>query len=369
MLKLSHSLGSNFSFILKESLSQSKNGLKASCFISLKSKYSTASANEYNTKYNTSSNPEGRSFGFKNVNPQQHQSMVHEVFASVASKYDIMNDVMSLTTHRCWKKQMIEQTGYCRAVGEAKNATFLDVAGGTGDIAELIIGELSRRGLQSFYSTSASSNPNSTESQSKTQFQANPTENTSSSNPLNIETLEYFLNQPSSYGKVIISDINRHMLEEGKRRYASNYGTSSLVKGVPVHWFEANAEDLSKIPDNTIDGYSISFGIRNVTHIDKALKEAYRVLKPGGQFVCLEFSKVNNPLIGQVYDFYSYEIIPTMGSIIANDRESYQYLVESIRKFPDQETFLNMIQDAGFKNCYYENLTFGVVAIHHGFKV
>eukprot|EP00818_Percolomonas_sp_WS_P002479 CAMPEP_0117447992 /NCGR_PEP_ID=MMETSP0759-20121206/7162_1 /TAXON_ID=63605 /ORGANISM="Percolomonas cosmopolitus, Strain WS" /LENGTH=282 /DNA_ID=CAMNT_0005240347 /DNA_START=195 /DNA_END=1046 /DNA_ORIENTATION=- len=282
--------------------------------------------------------------------------MVHQVFQSVSSSYDVMNDLMSLTTHRCWKNHMIKGSGYCRAVGEMGDATFLDVAGGTGDIAELIIGELSGK------KTGASFRPNVHESQEASAQSSEQQEGAES-------PVAQFLNQKSRNGKVIISDINGYMLEEGKKRYQRSYNSSNLVKGVPVHWFEANAENLSALPDSSIDGYSISFGIRNVTNIDKALKEAYRVLKPGGHFVCMEFSKVDTPVVREFYDWYSYNVIPKMGEVVLNDRDSYQYLVESIRKFPNQETFLKMVQDAGFKNCYYENLTFGVVAIHHGFKI
>jgi len=134
---------------------------------------------------------------------------------------------------------------------------------------------------------------------------------------------------------------------------------------------EGNAENLEHIPDNSMDAYTIAFGIRNCTHVDRVLKEAYRVLKPGGRFMCLEFSKVENPVVSKVYDVFSFDVIPTMGQLVANDRDSYQYLVESIRKFPPQKEFAKMIKDAGFTvmGQGYEDLTFGVAAIHSGFKL
>ncbi len=136
-----------------------------------------------------------------------------------------------------------------------------------------------------------------------------------------------------------------------------------------LHFLEANAEGIPEIPDNSLDVYTISFGIRNVTDRLKALKEAYRMLRPGGRFMCLEFSHVRLPLVKELYGLYSYNVIPLIGELVANDRESYQYLVESIRAFPKQEEFLEMLKEAGFRYCFYEELTAGVVAIHSGFKV
>ena len=133
-------------------------------------------------------------------------------------------------------------------------------------------------------------------------------------------------------------------------------------------WVTGNAEGLP-LPDESVDVYTIAFGLRNVTHIDTGLKEALRVLKPGGRFYCLEFSKVNEPFLAKIYDQYSYRLIPKMGEIIARDRDSYQYLVESIRKFPKQQELVNRMEMAGFSRCRVENLTFGVVAIHEGVKI
>jgi len=165
---------------------------------------------------------------------------------------------------------------------------------------------------------------------------------------------------------VLVCDINQKMLEVGKKR-AETYLSIDQKKG--IQWLEGDAENLHSIPDNTFDAYTIAFGIRNCVHVDKVLREAYRVLRHGGRFYCLEFSHVSNPLIHWVYDQYSFQVIPAMGQVIAGDWDSYKYLVESIRKFPKQEEFRRMIQQAGFRFAKYENLTFGVAAIHSGFKI
>ncbi|ORX80951.1 hypothetical protein K493DRAFT_362035 [Basidiobolus meristosporus CBS 931.73] len=250
-------------------------------------------------------------FGFKDVPVAEKESLVGKVFANVASKYDIMNDAMSAGIHRVWKAHFIEQ------MAPAAGTKLLDVAGGTGDIA--------------------------------------------------LRFLDYCRDHHKDYtAHVTVLDINPEMLKYGRQRFGmTNYFNTPQVKFV-----ESNAEDLSSIPDNTYDVYTIAFGIRNCTHVDQVLKEAHRVLKPGGRFMCLEFGKVENPLLAKAYDLYSFEVIPRMGEVIANDKESYQYLVESIRKFPDQDTFAKMIKDAGFATFGkgYENLTFGVAAIHTGIK-
>ncbi|CAB0010297.1 unnamed protein product [Nesidiocoris tenuis] len=162
-------------------------------------------------------------------------------------------------------------------------------------------------------------------------------------------------------GTVTVCDINPDMLRVGQDRARKKNYTD-------IDWVEGNAETLP-FPDNSFSAYTIAFGIRNVTRIDLALKEAWRVLKPGGRFMCLEFSHVENEALRWVYDKYSFQMIPAMGQVIAGDWKSYQYLVESIRKFPVQETFAGMIESAGFWSVQYENLTFGVVAIHSGFKL
>lgn len=246
-------------------------------------------------------------FGFKDVKEAEKQSLVRGVFDSVAEKYDIMNDVMSGGLHRLWKNDLI------RDLRPKPGMHLLDVAGGTGDIAFRFL-----KAAQS--------------------------------------------DEHATPAKVTICDINHNMLKAGRAR--------ALDKGefAPVDWITGNAEMLP-LPDCSVDAYTIAFGIRNVTHIDIALKEAYRVLKPGGRFMCLEFSKVDLPLLKQIYDVYSFHLIPHFGEMITGDKDSYQYLVESIRKFPTQEKFKGMIEHAGFKRTSYRNLSGGIVAIHSGWRI
>ncbi|XP_059490411.1 2-methoxy-6-polyprenyl-1,4-benzoquinol methylase, mitochondrial [Neocloeon triangulifer] len=161
---------------------------------------------------------------------------------------------------------------------------------------------------------------------------------------------------------ITVCDINQAMLDVGRNR-ASGLGYTGM------EWLQGDAENLSSIADNSFDAYTIAFGIRNVTHIENALSEAYRVLKPGGRFMCLEFSLVQNENLRWLYDQYSFQAIPVMGQLIAGQWKAYQYLVESIRQFPNQEEFASMIERAGFKFVRYENLTFGVVAVHSGHKL
>ncbi len=160
---------------------------------------------------------------------------------------------------------------------------------------------------------------------------------------------------------ITISDINSDMLRVGRDRAIDRGMANNFT------WVEANAEKLP-FKDATFDAYTISFGLRNVTHIDNALKEAHRVLKPGGRFYCLEFSKVDNPILSKLYDFYSFKALPKMGDLIAKDSESYQYLAESIRQFPSQESLKDRIEEAGFLTAGYSNLTGGIAAIHWGYK-
>ena len=248
-------------------------------------------------------------FGFKNVKETEKQFLVRDVFDSVAGKYDIMNDVMSGGLHRLWKNDFI------RDLRPKSGMHLLDVAGGTGDIAFRFLKAAHKR-----------------------------------------------TNKDETPAKVTICDINTNMLEAGRAR--------ALDQGIfdPIDWVTGNAEMLP-LPDQSVDVYTIAFGIRNVTHIDKALSEAYRVLKPGGRFMCLEFSKVDIPLLKQIYDVYSFKLIPHFGEMITGDKKSYQYLVESIRKFPTQEKFQEMIGDAGFKRTSYRNLSGGIVAIHSGWRI
>lgn len=171
-----------------------------------------------------------------------------------------------------------------------------------------------------------------------------------------------FAGRTSENARATAVDINESMLTVGRERAASK----------PYHdridFIAGNAEALP-VPDQQFDGYTIAFGIRNVTHIERALAEAYRVLKPGGRFLCLEFSSVNVPVLDQIYDLYSFNAIPAMGRIIAGESEPYQYLVESIRKFPEQDVFADMIRDAGFEQVRYRNLTGGVAALHSGWRL
>ncbi|MCD6034919.1 MAG: ubiE [Rickettsiales bacterium] len=244
-------------------------------------------------------------FGFTSVSPQEKTRKVKDVFSRVARKYDIMNDLMSGGLHHFWKDTLI------RTLAPAPGSKLLDVAGGTGDIAFRFI--------------------------KATGGAATGTE-------------------------VTVCDLNSSMLGEGRNR-AIDKGLASGLE-----WVCGNAESLP-VPDSTYDYYTIAFGIRNVTRIEEALREAYRVLKPGGRFLCLEFSHVNNPLLSTIYDAYSFQIIPRVGQLVAGDRDSYQYLVESIRTFPTQANFKKMLDDAGFSQTSYRNLSGGIVAIHSGWRI
>src|SRR5690554_337002 len=240
-------------------------------------------------------------FGYRQVPTEQKVQHVAKVFHSVASRYDLMNDLMSMGIHRIWKRFTIEMSGV------RKGHRVLDIAGGTGDLTmqfSRLVGET---------------------------------------------------------GTVVLADINESMLKVGRDRLIDRgFGSN-------IDYVQANAECLP-FPDNYFDCITIAFGLRNVTDKDKALRSMYRVLKPGGQLLVLEFSKPGNPLLAKVYDQYSFKILPKMGELIANDSESYQYLAESIRMHPDQETLKSMMLDAGFDACEYHNLTGGVVALHKGQK-
>lgn len=265
--------------------------------------------NRKNTEETSKDQTETTHFGFQTVERESKQGLVRNVFDNVARKYDLMNDVMSAGLHRLWKDEMI------RALRPAPGMKLLDVAGGTGDIAFRFL-EAARK-------------------------------------------VEGGRETPA---EVTVCDINDNMLSVGRDR--------AIDRGILNHidWVCGNAEALP-LPDRSVDAYTIAFGIRNVTNIDKALSEACRVLKPGGRFLCLEFSKVDLPLLEKIYDVYSFEMIPRMGQWITGDHDSYQYLVESIRKFPDQETFKKMIGEAGFRQVTYRNMSGGVVALHSGWRI
>lgn len=240
-------------------------------------------------------------FGFETVPESEKAGRVKGVFGSVASKYDVMNDVMSMGIHRVWKDAMMDW------LAPRAGQKLLDVAGGTGDISFRF---LKRAGA----------------------------------------------------GHATVLDLTEPMLVEGRKRAEAGAMSDQL------DWVVGDAMALP-FEDNTFDVYTISFGIRNVTRPQEALNEAYRVLRPGGRLMVLEFSQIPNEGMQWAYDKYSFNVIPVMGQIIANDRDSYQYLVESIRKFPDQDTFLDMVKKAGFGNAKYRNLSMGIAALHSGWKI
>jgi demethylmenaquinone methyltransferase/2-methoxy-6-polyprenyl-1,4-benzoquinol methylase len=239
-------------------------------------------------------------FGFQTVTPEEKTSKVRQVFDSVAQKYDLMNDLMSLGIHRYWKRQFIN------LLPLKKHQKILDVAGGTGDIARLI-------------------------------QQTHP--------HLDLE--------------VTVCDLTPAMVIVGRDRALND----ALIHN--LYWVCGNGEHLP-LPDRSMDIYTIAFGLRNVTHIDRALREAVRVLKPGGFFACLEFSNVDHPLWQKIYDLYSFAVLPWLGELIAKDRESYQYLVESIRRFPPQEHLAHMMRQAGMQQVSWQNWLGGISCIHIG---
>lgn len=249
-----------------------------------------------------SEKPQTTHFGYSQVPVEEKAGKVAEVFHSVASKYDIMNDVMSLGVHRFWKKFTLDQAA------ARSGHRVLDLAGGTGDLAKVFARKVGRE------------------------------------------------------GQVVLADINSSMLEEGRRRL-----TDAGIAG-NIEYAQVNAECLP-FPDNHFDIVTIAFGLRNVTDKDSALRSINRVLKPGGKLLILEFSKPLNDSFSKVYDFYSFNLLPKMGKLIADDEESYRYLAESIRMHPDQETLKEMMEDAGFRQCSYHNLTGGIVALHKGYVI
>merc|ERR1712136_686979 len=234
-------------------------------------------------------------FGYQQVEESEKVKKVYEVFENVATSYDLMNDAMSAGVHRLWKSKFVNELNI------RPRMKVLDMAGGTGDIAFKM------------FDSFASKYPN---------------------------------HPPEHNPDIVISDINQNMLDVGKER-ASKLNIDHLFS-----WVQANAEELP-FEDESFDVYTIAFGIRNCTHIEKVLDEAFRVLKIGGRFSCLEFSHVDNVILSDLYDAYSFQVIPVMGEVLAKDWDSYQYLVESIRKFPKQDEFAELIYDAGFSNVRY----------------
>jgi len=244
-------------------------------------------------------------FGFRDVPLEEKQTLVNGVFHSVARRYDLMNDLMSAGLHRVWKDIMVNTLNPPRS---DHPYALLDVAGGTGDVA--------------FRAAKAS----------------------------------------GAGFRATVCDINADMLSVGRDRAAKRHLDDR------VSFVDGNAEELA-FPDRSFDGYTIAFGIRNVPRIDLALKEAYRVLKPGGRFLCLEFSSVDVPGLDRLYDLFSFRVIPQLGRAVTGDAESYQYLVESIRKFPKPAAFADMIRSAGFARVNWQTLSGGIVALHSGWRL
>lgn len=239
-------------------------------------------------------------FGYRVVDRAEKAGMVRAVFDSVAPRYDLMNDLMSLGIHRLWKQEFIAE------LAPNPRHRLLDLAGGTGDIS---FGWLKRGG-----------------------------------------------------GPVLMTDINASMLSVGRDRALNRGFADNLTFAV------MDAEKLP-VPDRTFDRVSIAFGLRNCTDKSAVLHEARRVLKPGGRFLCLEFSHVTVPGLSSVYDVWSFQVLPRLGRFVAGDEESYQYLAESIRTFPDQETLAGMMRDAGLSRVNVRNLSGGIVAIHSGWRL
>lgn len=240
-------------------------------------------------------------FGFKQVPVEEKVAMVRNVFDSVASQYDIMNDLMSFGIHRIWKRIAVQLAN----IREGDHV--LDLAGGTGDLTTL------------------------------------------------------FEKRVGSKGQVVLADINAAMLRTGRDRLINRGLTGN------IRYAQVNAECLP-FADNTFDCVCIAFGLRNVTDKNAALRSMYRVLKPGGRVIVLEFSHPIDPVTEKLYDFYSFNILPKIGGVVAKDEDSYRYLAESIRMHPKQDELKQMMEDAGLERCEYFNMTQGIVAVHRGYK-
>ena len=241
-------------------------------------------------------------FGYRDVPEADKARLVADVFTSVARNYDVMNDLMSFGVHRLWKRYFVATSGV------REGDRVLDLAGGTGDIAALLLPKV------------------------------------------------------GANGSVVVGDINGAMLKVGRNRLLDR----GIARG--LDWSQMDAESLP-FPDKSFDCVTMAFGLRNVTHKDTALAEIHRVLKPGGRALVLEFSTLRAPLLRSLYDFHSFQVLPRIGKLIAGDASSYRYLAESIRKHPDQATLKVMMETAGFAKVDVRNLSAGIVAIHRGYRV
>lgn len=241
-------------------------------------------------------------FGFREVAESEKDRLVGQVFDSVASKYDLMNDLMSFGIHRIWKRVAVANLGVRR------NSRVIDIACGTADLSMLIARKI------------------------------------------------------GPHGSLVLTDINPSMLQHGRNRMIDNGHLGG------IHYIQSDAENLA-FAEDSFDRAVISFGLRNVTRIDRALESMYRIMRTGGKLLVLEFSKPIIPLLDRIYSEYSFKVIPAIGEIVVKDRQSYQYLVESIRRHPDQEALADMMADAGFERVEYFNLTGGIVAMHCGWKL
>lgn len=246
-------------------------------------------------------------FGFRDVDAAQKPALVRHVFESVAPRYDLMNDLMSGGVHRLWKMAMVDW------MRPRPGQRFVDVAGGTGDIAFRIIDRIGSAA-------------------------------------------------PAARTRIVVCDLTQAMLTVGRDRAIDR----GMLSG--IEWVNGDAQALP-FAAQSFDTYTIAFGLRNTTALDHALAEAYRVLAPGGRFLCLEFSRVVLPLLNRIYDLYSFQLLPLLGQIVANDRDAYQYLVESIRRFPTQDELARRIAAAGFDRIAYRNLTGGIAALHSAWRI
>jgi len=242
-------------------------------------------------------------FGYRDVAPEEKPELIRGIFSSVASRYDLMNDLMSAGVHRLWKDDFVAW------LNPQPGTAILDVAGGTGDIAFRIAARVRTKG---------------------------------------------------GVAKITVCDLSEAMLIAGTRR--------PEAKAAKISWLCGAAENLP-VEDSSQDAYTIAFGIRNFTHLERTLAEAYRVLRPGGRFLCLEFSRVIAPGLDDLYDLYSFAVLPRLGEIVAGDGAAYRYLAESIRRFPSQSAFAKLIAGAGFSQVKFRNLSGGIAAMHSGWKV